>query len=246
MYADNDELTEQYIKCGEYLNSSYKEVNGKKVLLPKEQRDFTIQHEKILPYALKQLKPLYNSKEYREYLIDLCKSKGSNLLMLEQMIIHRNTYRLEKMKNIINSNKGNCIVFAHHTEYLKHLKKYFTAEFPDRPIYIITGSENVNKRNKIINAMLSDTNAILCASYGCCSTGITFKNVDYGIFAQSFKSEIVVLQSIGRGLLKTETKDKFNIYDIIDVLPTQKIYTQGLAKIKTYKERKYEYNIIIN
>lgn len=245
-YADNDELTEQYIKCGEYLNSSYKEVNGKKVLLPKEQRDFTIQHEKILPYALKQLKPLYNSKEYREYLIDLCKSKGSNLLMLEQMIIHRNTYRLEKMKNIINSNKGNCIVFAHHTEYLKHLKKYFTAEFPDRPIYIITGSENVNKRNKIINAMLSDTNAILCASYGCCSTGITFKNVDYGIFAQSFKSEIVVLQSIGRGLLKTETKDKFNIYDIIDVLPTQKIYTQGLAKIKTYKERKYEYNIIIN
>ena len=87
---------------------------------------------------------------------------------------------------------------------------------------------------------------ILFASYGCVGTGLTLKNIDYGIFAQSFKSEIVVLQSIGRGLLKTETKDKFNIYDIIDVLPTQKIYTQGLAKIKTYKERKYEYNIIIN
>ena len=91
--------------------------------------------------------------------------------------------------------------------------------------------------------MLSDNNAILCASYGCCSTGITFKNVDYGIFAQSFKSEIIVLQSIGRGLLKTETKDKFPIYDIIDVLPTKKLLSQGKSKIKTYKEREIEYYI---
>ena len=92
--------------------------------------------------------------------------------------------------------------------------------------------------------MLNDTNAILCASYGCCSTGITFKNVDYGIFAQSFKSEIIVLQSIGRGLLKTKTKDTFPIYDIIDVLPTKRLYTQGLAKVRTYKEREFEYKIV--
>ena len=52
------------------------------------------------------------------------------------------------------------------------------------------------------------------------------KNIDYGIFAQSFKSEIIVLQSIGRGLLKTENKDKFPIYDIIDVLPTKKLLSQ--------------------
>lgn len=52
------------------------------------------------------------------------------------------------------------------------------------------------------------------------------------------------MQSIGRGLLKTETKDKFPLYDIIDVLPTKKIYTQGLAKIKTYKDREYNHNII--
>ena len=108
---------------------------------------------------------------------------------------------------------------------------------------IITGGENLQKRLKIVESILTDNNAILCASYGCCSTGITFKNIDYGIFAQSFKSEIIVLQSIGRGLLKTETKDTFPLYDIIDVLPTGRILAQGKAKIKTYKERDFEHYV---
>ena len=243
-YKNDEDLTDQYIKCGEYLNSSYKEEDGKRILLPKEERDFTIQHVKTLPYALEQLKPIYTKEQYKDYLIELCKSKGSNLLLLEQMVIHRSQKRLDLMCNIIRSREGNCIVFAHHTEYLKHLRDYFKRVFPDRPIYIITGAENLKKRTKVITNMLTDTNAILCASYGCCSTGITFKNVDYGIFAQSFKSEIIVLQSIGRGLLKTETKDTFPIYDIIDVLPTKRIYTQGLAKIRTYKEREFEYKVV--
>ena len=242
-YEDNEDLLNDYIKCGEYLNSSYKEVDGKRILLPKEERDFTIQHVKELPFVLKQLKDQYTKEEYRDYLIDLCKAKGSNLLMIEQMIVHRSQRRLEVMNQIILNNPGNCIVFAHHTEYLKILKKHFEMIFPDRPIYIITGSENLKKRLKVIENMLTDTNAILCASYGCCSTGITFKNVDYGIFAQSFKSEIIVLQSIGRGLLKTETKDSFPLYDIIDVLPTKRLMMQGIAKVKTYKEREFEYNI---
>lgn len=242
-YPDNESLTDSYIKCGEYLNSSYVEIDGKKQLLPKEEREFTIQHVKKLPYVLEQVKPLYTKKEYREYLIDLCKSKGSNLLVLEQMIIHRDQYRLNMIADIISKNKGNCIVFAHHTSYLKELKSFFENKFTDKKIYIITGGESIKKREKIVESMLTDTNAILCASYGCCSTGITFKNVDYGIFAQSFKSEIIVLQSIGRGLLKTKTKDTFPLYDIIDVLPTKKLLSQGKSKIKTYKERGIEYYI---
>ena len=242
-YPNNEILTDSYIKCGEYLNSSYVEIDGKKQLLPKEEREFTIQHVKKLPHVLEELKPLYTKNEYKEYLIDLCKAKGSNLLTLEQMIIHRDDYRLGVMADIIKQHTGNCIIFAHHTTYLKHLSEYFKNAFPDKNIYIITGAENIKKRTQIIDAMLEDNNAILCASYGCCSTGITFKNIDYGIFAQSFKSEIIVLQSIGRGLLKTKTKDTFPLYDIIDVLPTKKLLSQGKSKIKTYKERQFEYYI---
>ena len=67
---------------------------------------------------------------------------------------------------------------------------------------------------------------------------------DYGKIAQSFKSEIVNLQSIGRCMLKTDEKDTFYMYDLVDVFPTKRIYTQGLAKIKTYQREGFEYRII--
>lgn len=242
-YEDNQSLTNAYIYCGEYLNSNDNIVDGKKVLLDKEYRDFTIKNKKTLPFALKQIKQLYEPIEYREYLIDLCKANGSNLLMLEQMLVHRSKKRLDVIDDILLGINKNCIVFAHHTEYLKFLKEHFELKFPDKIVRIIEGSTSLKKRQKIIDEMNNTDGVILCASYGCCSTGITFKNVDYCILAQSFKSEIINKQSLGRGLLKTDTKTVFYVYDIIDVFPTKRIYMQGVAKIKTYKEEKFNYTI---
>ena len=89
-HPDSPELTEQYIRCGEYLNSIYK-LNDKnlRILLPKEQREFTMIHEKELPIVLKELKKTYTPEQYKEYLCTLCKENGANLLMLEQMLVHR-------------------------------------------------------------------------------------------------------------------------------------------------------------
>ena len=243
-YPDSPQLSDAYIKCAEYLNANDKIADGKKVLLPKEKRSFTIQYEKVLPFALKQVKDLYESEEYKSYLIDLCKSKGSNLLMLEQMLVHRSQKRLQVIDEILFGLEKNCIVFAHHTEYLKFLKEHFEQKFPDRKVRIISGSANLKQRQKIIDEMNNNDGVILCASYGCCSTGITFKNVDYCIFAQSFKSEIINLQSIGRMMIKTSDKDTFYLYDIVDVFPTKRIYTQGLAKIRTYKKEGFEHRIV--
>ena len=243
-YPDSPQLSDAYIKCAEYLNANDKIVDGKKVLLPKEKRSFTIQYEKVLPFALKQVKDLYEPEEYKSYLIDLCKSKGSNLLMLEQMLVHRSQKRLQVIDEILFGMEKNCIVFAHHTEYLKFLKEHFEHKFPDRKVRIISGSANLKQRQKIIDEMNNNDGVILCASYGCCSTGITFKNVDYCIFAQSFKSEIINLQSIGRMMIKTSDKDTFYLYDIVDVFPTKRIYTQGLAKIRTYKKEGFEHRIV--
>ena len=243
-YPDSAALTDAYIRCGEYLNANDKVVDGKKVLLPKEKRSFTMQYEKTLPFALKEVKNLYEPEEYKAYLIDLCKAKGSNLLMLEQMLVHRSQKRLQVIDELLFGMTKNCIVFAHHTEYLKFLKEHFEAKFPDRKVRIISGSANLKQRQKIIDEMNKEDGVILCASYGCCSTGITFKNVDYCILAQSFKSEIVNLQSIGRCMLKTDEKDTFYMYDIVDVFPTKRIYTQGLAKVRTYEKEGFEYRVV--
>lgn len=236
-----EETLSDYIKCGEYLNGNYVIKDGKKVTL--NEKDFTIQHQKTLPFAIEQTKQLLDDNEYMMYLVDLCKAKGSNLLLLEQMLVHRSKKRLDVMDKLLFGLNKNVIVFCHHTEYIRFLKKHFEEKFPDRKVLMIDGSANLKKRQKVIDDMLVNNNCILVASYGCCSTGITFKNVDYGIFAQSFKSDIIIKQSIGRLMLKTNEKDEFYLYDLVDIFPTGKLYTQGLSKIKTYKNEGFEYSI---
>lgn len=242
-YDLDDDLVKQYIECAEYLNGNYKMQDGKKILLSKDQRQFTMMHEKELPFALKNIKNLYEPREYMQYLVDLCKSKGSNLLMLEQMLVHRSQKRLDLMDRLLKGIDKNCIVFAHHTEYISFLEDHFKKQFPDKIIYSIKGNTNLKKRQQVLDKMLEHNNVILVASYGCCSTGLTFKNVDYGIFAQSFKSAIVNLQSIGRLLLRTEEKSECYLYDIVDQFPTKKLYLQGLSKIKLYQKEGHEYYI---
>ena len=159
------------------------------------------------------------------------------------MLVHRSKKRLDVMDNILKDINKNCIVFAHHTEYINYLTDYFKQKYPNKIIYKISGSTNIQKRQKILDEMLDNDNVILVASYGCCGTGLTFKNVDYCIFAQSFKSEIIVKQSLGRMLLKTKDKSEAYIYDLVDCFPTKRLYMQGLAKIKTYKKDNLQYFI---
>ena len=232
------------IKCGEYLNGNTKMKDGKKVTLPKEEQEFTIKEVKTRPFALEQMRAMLSDKEYAQYLIELCRKRGANLLMLEQMLVHRSKKRIDEMDNLINNMDGNCIVLAHHTEYIKYLVDHFTETFPDRKVVYITGGVTLKKRQAILDEMLENNNVILVGSFGCISTGITFKNVNYAVFAQSFKSDITIMQSIGRGLLPQPGKDAFYIYDIIDDFPSHQLLRQGKSKINSYKKQGFKYTII--
>lgn len=251
-YDWTPQLERAYIKCGEYLcgidvMEEYTKRDGSKdkrvKVLPKEQQEFTIKNEKKLPFTLSKVKPLYTPQEYISYLVDLCKAKGSNLLMLEQMLVHRSQKRIDIMDQLITSFNKNVLVFGHHTEYLRHLAEHFEKRFPSKKVYLITGGTNIKSREKTINELLENNNCILVASYGCVGTGLTLKNMDYCIFAQSFKSQVINKQALGRMMLKTSEKDTFELYDLIDEFPTKKLYVQGLAKIKIYKKEGIDYKI---
>ena len=237
-----NEVEKNIIKCGEYLCSNSK---NPKEFLPKIEQEFTIRELKTLPYTLKQMREIYDDREYASYLIELCRARGANLLNLEQMLVHRSKKRINEIDNLIsNMTDGNCMVLAHHTEYIIWLVKHFKEAFPDRKILKITGGVTLKKRQKVLDEMLDNNNVILVGSFGCISTGITFKNVNYAIFAQSFKSDITIMQSIGRGLLPQPGKDAFYIYDIIDDFPSHQLLKQGKSKIKTYEKQGFKYTII--
>lgn len=247
----SNDLTDEYIKYGEYLCSNFELENGKKILLPKDQRDMTMIHVKKPPMVIQQMKDnvefgLLPKTSYKDNLVDMCKAQGANLLVLEQMIAEHSKKKLEVMREItFEWSNSNGIIFAHNEAYVDYLEKYFKEVWPDRPVYKIKGPTAQKKRDAIIETMnTKDKDAILVASYGVVGTGLTFKNIDYAVFAQSFKSQIIVFQSLGRGLLKTENKDKFYIYDLIDVLPTECLKKQGDEKTKRYRQRNFEYSII--
>lgn len=234
-------IEDKMIECGEYLLSSY--VNKSKPKLPEDQRRFTMIYEKVLPTSLQIAKQRLEKWEYCEHIKNMC-AAASQTLNLEQLMTMFSKPRLDIMCDIISKLNKNIIIFAHNTEYIKFLETYMKEKFKDRKILKITGSTSLKKRQESINEMLDNQNVILIGSFGCVGTGLTFRNVDYGIFAQSFKSDVINRQSIGRLMLRTEDKKDFHIYDIIDVYPTKKLYNQGLAKIKTYKECQYRHEII--
>ena len=58
----------------------------------------------------------------------------------------------------------------------------------------------------------------ILASFGTFSTGINLKRLDNVIFASASKSEVKILQSLGRVLRKGNGSDKATLYDIADDL----------------------------
>lgn len=68
---------------------------------------------------------------------------------------------------------------------------------------------------------------------GTFSTGIDIKNVHNIVFVESYKSPVLIRQSIGRGMRDLTGKYSVNVVDIVD--------TFGKYSTKHYKERKLIY-----
>lgn len=237
-----ESLIDNYIKYAEYLCSNFEtDSNGSRILLDEKDRDLTMIHKKKLPLAISETKNNLSKAAYCEFLINLCKAKGSNLLILEQMLAEHSQKKLDVMTDIITVYKeSNGIIFAHNDAYINYLEEYYKKIFPNKNIYKMKGSTALKTRTKIIESLNSTNNNLLIASYGVTSTGLTFKNIDYCVFSQSFKSKIINMQSLGRGLLLTDSKKEFYIYDLIDYFPTKRLERHGKEKLKMYKDAQFE------
>ena len=90
-------------------------------------------------------------------------------------------------------------------------------------------------------------NILILASYGVFSTGINIRNLHNVIFASPYKSRIKVLQSIGRGLRRTEQKNAVKLYDIADDISykNKKNFTllHFQDRINIYNEEEFDYEI---
>jgi superfamily II DNA or RNA helicase len=173
---------------------------------------------------------------------------------------YRNNYRFETdfitqynprnifILNLAKSLKGNYLILFDKVH--KHgipLYKMLKEAMPDRPIYYISGMTKANEREKIRRNMEKEENAILVASYGTLSTGVNIKNLDGAIFAYPYKSEIRVLQSVGRLLRKADGKNIAVLFDLVDDFRWKKsvnyLYKHFLKRYEIYHKERFPINV---
>ena len=269
-YTNIEKQRELYIKCAEYALSSFVMIPSeknpkKKKRVPLKKPQFLIQYEKELPLALQMIKAQIYRRDtdddgHELTLVDkdvqwvsflmkqVAQSEVTNSLVVEKMMVHFMDERIDYLcNNILKGCPYNTLVLAHHTEYISYIVDEVTKRCPDKIICCITGSTKSKERDAIKETLKQNNNCVLIASYGCVGTGITLSNLCFGVLFESFKSDVLNMQSLGRGLGLSKLKDKYVVYDIIDCFDkscsTKAIYRQGLEKIKIYEENKYDNKI---
>jgi superfamily II DNA or RNA helicase len=111
--------------------------------------------------------------------------------------------------------------------------------------YVYGGTDTEDRENvrEIVEKSKKKNNVIL-ASYGTFSTGVNIKKIDNVVFASPSKSRIRNLQSIGRGLRKTDGKDSMRLFDIADDLQCENHTLNHLKeRINIYNEESFPYTI---
>ena len=153
--------------------------------------------------------------------------------------------------NLVESLKGNTLVLFQLIEKHGNILHSILEEIVDssRKIFFVYGGTDADSREKVRELVEKEKDAIICASYGVYSTGINIRNIHNIVFASPSKSRIRNLQSIGRGLRKSETKDSARLYDISDDLThnDRKNYTLNhfSERIKIYSSEQFPYKIYV-
>ena len=116
-----------------------------------------------------------------------------------------------------------------------------------RKVFFIHGGTDVEDREEIRRILEKETNAILVGSVGVLSTGTNIVALSNIIFASPSKSKIRNLQSIGRGLRVSDTKQSATLFDLADDFSWKKRENFTLKhffeRLKTYTEEKFKFKL---
>jgi len=158
-----------------------------------------------------------------------------------------NEARNNFIRNLAIDMKGNTLVLFQFVE--KHGKVLHDiisdkAE-ENRKVFYVSGQTEATDREAIRKIVETQKDSIIVASLGTFSTGINIKNLHNIIFASPSKSQIRVLQSIGRTLRKSDDGRVSKLYDLVDDLKHKSkdnyALLHGEERLKIYKKEKFDF-----
>ncbi len=160
-----------------------------------------------------------------------------------------NEQRNKFITNLVSSLKGNTLVLFQyvekHGEVLWEMFNPMVSRMNGTLHYVYGGTDTEDRESvrTIVDSPKKKNNVIL-ASYGTFSTGVNIKKIDNVVFASPSKSRIRNLQSIGRGLRKTDGKTSMRLFDISDNLQNNNYTLEHLKeRINIYNEEQFSYEI---
>ena len=155
--------------------------------------------------------------------------------------------RNEFIKDLTLALKGNTLVLFQFVEKHGSVLYDLIKTNTDRKVFYVYGGTDTQTREDIRAITEKEKDAIIVASYGTFSTGINIRNLHNILFSSPSKSRVRTLQSIGRGLRRSETKDTATLFDLADDLSykSKRNFTINhfLERINIYNEEQFNYEI---
>jgi len=168
----------------------------------------------------------------------------------EMEFLSTNMKRNQFIRSLVCATNGNILVLAQYIEkQLVPLCNMIVDHCGDkRTVHLIYGATPTDDRERVRGLVEKENNSIIVASYGTFSTGVNIKRIHAIIFASPYKSQLKVLQSIGRGLRVAEDKEELELFDIADDLRyngKENFTLKHLQeRIRIYSEQSFDYDII--
>ena len=174
-------------------------------------------------------------------------AKAAYFNELEFLVTHpkRNNF----IAKLANTLKGNTLILFQLVEkHGKALNTLVQQHCPDKKVFFVHGGVDADDRERIRKIVEENDNAIIVASYGTFSTGISIRRLHNIIFSSPSKSRIRILQSIGRQLRKSDHKEIASLYDIGDDLcwKSWKNHTlkHFVERVNIYNQEQFDYRMV--
>ena len=162
---------------------------------------------------------------------------------MDYLVSHESRNRF--ILGLCNTITGNTLCLFQLVE--KHGKVLYEGMKGSENVYFVYGGTDTEQREKIRGLVEEHKNSTTIASYGTFSTGINIRNIHNIVLASPSKSKIRVLQSIGRGLRTSSTKNSILVFDIADDISYKgrRNFTLNhfFERLNIYNEEQFNYEI---
>jgi superfamily II DNA or RNA helicase len=215
--------------------------------------DFLFKNKHATPVNIKVVMLDWLDQEIKEKLADLKANsqnlEGNEVYTLERKLVIESEKRLKYIVEFIAKTSKNSLVLFQSVkdEYGKQIWNRLREITNNKEVFYVDGDTDEKLREEYKERMSTGENKVLVATFGTFSTGISINNLHNIFLVESYKSEILIKQSLGRGMRKMEGKEKVNVIDFVDDFSTPRyknyLVKHGEARIQIYKNEKFKYQI---